>query len=293
MKIYMSFHNKIKHYFPVMKKLLLVLIIIVLAVFFSIAVLYTINYLHRRQIVQNQDQVQILVFGDSIWDLVRDETGIPKKTENYLLNSAHIYNCSIMGSAAAEISDEETRIRPGLTYMTDVLVDRRAFQTELDIPAIQVFKEVDSEQLDYIVLAYGLNDYFSAVPISSEDSFDKQTYQGALSYSIQAIQVEHPEIEIIVISPTYCQVYSYGKVVADSYDQDYGGGTGEAYAMAAKEVADKMGVTFVDMFHELKINRRNGLRYLVDATHLTEKGREEYAKILGDAIISLYKNDSE
>jgi lysophospholipase L1-like esterase len=261
----MNCHNKIKHWFLIIKKVLLAFIAVIIVVIFFMAVLSLISYLHRREIVQNREQVQIAVFGDSIWDLVRDETGIAEKTEKYLMDSAHIYNCSIMGSTATELSDATTNF----------------------------FAEIEPKQLDYVIFAYGLNDYFSAVPISSENPFDTSTYQGALRYGIQSMRDANPEIEIMIIAPTYCQVYSYGKVVSDSYDQDYGGGTGEAYALAAKEVAEEMGVTFVDMFHELKINRRNGLRYLVDATHLTEKGREEYAKILGDTIISLYKNDSE
>jgi lysophospholipase L1-like esterase len=293
MKIHLKLDENMKQKIPTIKKILLSLIFVTLIVSILIGIVNLINYLHRREVSENHKQVKIAVFGDSIWDLVRDKSGIAEKTEEYLFDSVSIYNCSIMGSAAAELSDEETQIRPGLTYMIDALVGRRVFQAEGNSPAIQVFREIDPEQLDYIVIAYGLNDYFSAVPISSEDTFDTSTYQGALRYSIQVIQQAYPETQIILIAPTYCQLYSYGKVVADSYDQDYGGGTGETYALAAKEVAEEMEVTFVDMFHDFKINRRNGLRYLVDATHLTEKGREKYAKILGDAIISLYKKDSE
>ncbi len=293
MKIHLKLNEQMKQKISIIKKMLLSLVFLTLVVSILIGIVNLIHYLHRREVSENHKQVRIAVFGDSIWDLVRDKSGIAEKTEEYLFDSATIYNCSIMGSAAAELSYEETQVRPGLTYMIDALVGRRAFQAEGNSPAIQVFREVDPEQLDYIVIAYGLNDYFSAVAISSEDTFDTSTYQGALRYSMQAIQQAYPEIEIILIAPTYCQLYSYGKVVADSYDQDYGGGTGEEYALAAKEVAEEMEVTFVDMFHDFKINRRNGLRYLVDATHLTEKGREKYAKILGDVIVSLYKKDSE
>lgn len=261
------------------------LIVIILII---VALVFFLNYENRKKAAEARGPVQIAVFGDSIWDLVRDETGIEAKSEKYLFGLAEIYNCSIMGSAAAKIEGDLALNRPGLTDMSEALVRKTYQNIDKSLSSYQAFSNMIPEDLDYIILAYGLNDYFSAVPISNEDPYDKNTYQGALRYSIRLLQQTYPDTEIIVVTPTYCQLYSYGKVVADSFDQNYGGGTGEEYAIACREVAKEMDVTLVDMFQDLKINRRNGLKYLIDATHLTEKGRDRYARILTNRMIDLY-----
>ena len=261
------------------------LIVIILII---VALVFFLNYENRKKAAEARGPVQIAVFGDSIWDLVRDETGIEAMSEKYLFGLAEIYNCSIMGSAAAKTEGDLALNRPGLTDMSEALVRKTYQNIDKSLSSYQAFSNMIPEDLDYIILAYGLNDYFSAVPISNEDPYDKNTYQGALRYSIRLLQQTYPDTEIIVVTPTYCQLYSYGKVVADSFDQNYGGGTGEEYAIACREVAKEMDVTLVDMFQDLKINRRNGLKYLIDATHLTEKGRDRYARILTNRMIDLY-----
>ncbi len=246
------------------------------------------RHLVRLEIVNSKGPVQIVCFGDSIWDLERGETGIEQLTEKFLYEKTEIYNCAVMGSKASASQSEE---RPSLTSMIEALTKYRDFNLSDEYAASTVMDTFSIDDIEYIIFSYGLNDYFSAVPIETDDPFDKSSYKGALRYSIHLLQETYPEIEIIIISPTYCQVYSYGKVIADSYDQDYGGGTGLDYVNAAMEVASEMNVYYVDTFYSMGITQKNGLKYLSDATHLTEYGRKKYSRILGGSILEIYRNN--
>lgn len=93
----------------------------------------------------------------------------------------------------------------------------------------------------------------------------------------------------MILSSTYCQVYSYGKVKYESHTMDYGGGNGPDYVATAQKVAAEYGLPFVNNYDKMHINIRNGLKYLSDAVHFTPKGREKYASILCDAILEEYE----
>ena len=219
--------------------------------------------------------VDFLVLGDSIWDLERGETGIAALLEKELGNGAKIHNLAIKGSRAAKAtcleSDESCTC---LVCMVETLIE--------DEPG----KDTASlKDMEYVILAYGLNDYFGAVRQKNlADGFDETTYAGAMCSSIKKMQSVNPELKFVIVSPTYCQGYSYGQVIHESTSHDYGAGTGYDYAMTAKEVAASFGAMFVDNYEGLGISIHNGSEYLVDATHLSEKGRRAYAENLADYI---------
>lgn len=47
---------------------------------------------------EEEDKLNIVVFGDSIWDMDRSETGIAAQVAEYM--NANVYNCSIGGTRA-------------------------------------------------------------------------------------------------------------------------------------------------------------------------------------------------
>ena len=48
--------------------------------------------------VPQEDRLNIVVFGDSIWDMDRGDTGIAAQVANYM--NADVYNCAVGGSRA-------------------------------------------------------------------------------------------------------------------------------------------------------------------------------------------------
>jgi len=232
--------------------------------------------------------VNILVLGDSIWDLERGESGIAALLEQELSHQAKVYNLAIKGSRAAGYKGREFQKENAVCLSS--MVQYLTGQTENAIPeeyeAAKLISDVDLVQMDYVILAYGLNDYFGAVQQKNlQDGFDTSTYAGAMCAAIRSMKGINPKLRFVVVSPTYCQGYSYGQVIHESMQHDYGNGTGYDYAMTAKEVAASFDGIYVDQYEGLEISIHNGSKYLIDATHLTEKGRRIYAENVARRMI--------
>lgn len=236
----------------------------------------------KREAAERRGKVEILVLGDSIWDLERGETGIAALLERELGN-ATVYNCAVKGSRAS--ADEY-----GFYAMAEHIAGKKQIVFPEDAAAGRILERVDLLNVDYILVAYGLNDYFSAVKRGNpEDCYDVSTYEGALCSSIELLQKSCPEAEFVILSPTYCQGYSYGQVIHESTSYDYGAGTGADYAASAKRIAKAYGYPFIDHYEELGISIHNGAAYLEDATHLTEKGRRAYAENLAAHLADIWR----
>lgn len=240
----------------------------------------------KRQAVKERGEVEILVLGDSIWDLERGESGIAALLEKELGNAV-VYNCAVKGSRAAK--DDY-----GLAAMAEYIAGKREIVFPADAKAPEILETVDRSEVDYIFIAYGLNDYFAAVKRKNpDDCYDVTTYEGALCASIEMLRESCPEAEFVILSPTYCQGYSYGQVVHESTTYDYGAGTCDDYAASAKRIAEAYGYPFVDNYGELGISIHNGAAYLEDATHLTEKGRRAYAENLAAHLVRWWQESGK
>ena len=240
------------------------------------------SFSQKHSLKQSEEPVRILVLGDSIWDLVRDETGVAGILEKELGN-AQVYNLAIKGTQAANTGHgtEDTC----LIAMTEYIIGQRECELPDEVAAKSMLGEVPYEQIDYVVLAYGLNDYFAGVKQKNpEDFFDISTYSGALCSGVRVLQQVCPNARFVIASPTYCQGYSYGQVVHESPYHDFGGGTVIDYTASAKAVCASFDAIFVNNFDDMNISIHNGDQYLVDATHLTEAGRKRYAENVASYI---------
>lgn len=242
--------------------------------------------------VKENEGNTIVCFGDSIWDVSRDETGIA-----YLLGeklNANVINMCISGTSAAKRGPEEENMDAICFVEVVDVITGGSGNGYLDEQNERIgLYGVDYSEVDLFLIAYGLNDYFCALERENADPYDVNTYAGALRYGIKKIQEAYPDAEIMILSSTYCQLYSYGKVKADSHELDYGGGTGRDYVSTAQKVAEELGVGFSDNYNTMYINRYNGPKYLRDGTHFTEKGREVYVGIVADSIIEQYKKNQK
>ena len=267
-----------------------------LAACLAVAVLaWVVDAAKERSLLERRGQVSIVVFGDSIWDICRDGTGIAAVLEQRL-PGAKVTNCAMMGTSAAyrtvpDEADEETRqetMQWNQKSLMGLLEEGRMQEVVSECTPVE---DVPLEEADYVVLAYGLNDYFCAIPRQSEDDRDAYTYAGALRLAVEWLQNKVPQAKIFLLSQTYCQGYSYGKVDSESDYKDYGAGTGPDYVESARKVAQEMGCVFVNNYEDLGINLRTGPKYLSDATHLTEYGRRKYAENLAEYFLREYKEE--
>ena len=216
-----------------------------------------------------EDIPKIVVFGDSIWDEGRGEDGISELVMERM--NVEIYNCAIGGTTAAVIEgcstlwyEWDNRSFNGMMYIANGIVS--ADDLIPNDNAYEVIKNVDFNEVDYIIISYGLNDYFSDVPIFPKEYYDLTSYVGALRHGIQKLREEYPNIEFIMTSPTYCEWFKG--------EREFELG---AYTEAARSVAKEMDVNFLDMYHALGKNPEEKMQYLSDGVHLTSEGRGLYA----------------
>lgn len=247
----------------------------------------------KKKLIAEKGSVKIVCLGDSIWDICRDDTGIAALTAQNL--QAEVINLAIMGTSAAYRSSdraEDADLWNSKSLLGVVETVTGGENKGLPLEEIQRLNAENPEiaSADYFLIAYGLNDYFSAVPRESTDPYDVYTYGGALRTAVEKLQAAFPGARIMILSQTYCQGYSYGKVDSESDWKDYGGGTAPDYVETARKVAEEYGLVFVDNYKEMGINIHNGTKYLSDATHLSERGRRKYAKILAEHILQDYRN---
>lgn len=251
-----------------------------------------VGYIKKERLIKERGMVNIVTFGDSIWAISKDETGIAAILEKEL-QQARVTDCSVMGSRASYKVLAEDAPREELDWNRISLM---GILTEPD--GMEYLKEraglteIPLEDADYIVIAYGLNDYFAAIPRESEETYDPYTYAGALRTAVSWFAEHYPRAKIVLLSQTYCQGYSYGKVDSESDYKDYGGGTGPDYVAVVEKVAGEMGCIFVNNYKDMGINIHNGPKYLSDATHLTAYGREKYAKNIAKYLLKDYELQS-
>ncbi len=225
---------------------------------------------------QKDDKLRIAVFGDSIWDSARGVDGIAEKLEGML--GAKVFNCAIGGSTAAVVSETTNMLEGwsswslnGLMYAAKGEVSPDSFLSQTS--AYEPIKEVDFDEVDYLVIAYGLNDFFSRVKIYPQDMFDMTTYVGALRHGVAKMQEAYPDLKIILIGPTYCEQYADPNV--DSL---------ERYVEGTATVADEYDTYFIDMYHDMGIDGVNKNQYLADGVHLNAEGRQIYAEDVAELI---------
>lgn len=210
----------------------------------------------------------IVVFGDSIWNDGRGVDGISEHVQEK--TGATIYNCAVGGSTAAlvgettEMQDWTSSSFNGMVYVARDLVS--AYQVIPDREATEIVRSVDFENMDYVVVAYGLNDFFSDVPVYPETYYDIKSYVGALRNGIHKLKKHYPHLQIIVVSPTYTKLFEGEK------QYEIG-----SYVEAARSVASEMDVHFLDMFHVLGDDEESRTQHLGDGVHMSPEGRKVYA----------------
>lgn len=240
--------------------------------------------------VPAEERKQIVVFGDSIWDSARDESGIAAQVANFM--NADVYNCAIGGTRATlkdgESPDDyenwDSTSLSGLVNVATGKVDPESFLE--GYPAGGVIRNIDFEKTDYFIIAYGLNDYFSGATLNVEGGreWDAHGYGGALRYAIDELRGSFPDTQILLISPTYCQFWKDGVMYTDSNMKDFGGGSLTMYANVCRNVAEMQNTLYIDAYSTMGINIYTADEYLEDGIHLTSAGRELYAKAVSSCL---------
>ena len=211
---------------------------------------------------------KIVVFGDSIWNAARGQDGISEYIQEE--TGATVYNCAIGGTTAALVEGEDSienwssNCFNGMIYVVRKLVS--AEKVLGDDVVLDIIKQVDFAEMDYVIVSYGLNDFFCDVSIYPEYYYQITNYVGALRNGISKLKEEYPHLKIIVVSPTYTKMFEGERTFEIG-----------SYVEAARGVAAEMEVEFLDMFHILGNDAESRTEHLGDGVHLSAEGRKVYS----------------
>lgn len=231
----------------------------------------------------------IVVFGDSIWNTYRNPTGIAYQVAKE--TGATIFNCAINGTRAS--TDDETvdvmnnwhsKSLSTMIYIVMGIIDP-ADQIKGEY-AIRVVDKIDWDTVDYVLISYGIQDYLFNARIESEegDYYGLNTYMGALRHAALRIHERYPDIKIVFLAPTYCDIWVGPE---DCTTHDEGHGTLLDYIEAMKVSAEQTGASFVNMYDALGISTINATEYMEDSIFLNERARKEYAEIVTNYLIKM------
>lgn len=220
---------------------------------------------------------KIVVFGDSIWNAARGKDGISEYIQEG--TGATVYNCAIGGTTAAVVGEDDSfdnwtsNSFNGMIYAARKLIPAEQILGEGEV-VLDIIKQVDFNEMDYVIISYGLNDFFSDVSIYPKAYYELTNYVGALRNGIDKLKEHYPHLKIIVVSPTYTKMFE-GEKTFEIGD----------YVEAARGVATELDVEFLDMFHVLGNNAETRTEHLGDGVHMSAEGRKVYS----DAVIHFLK----
>lgn len=237
---------------------------------------------------EEEDMIRILVMGDSIWGNYRDETGVAARVERYMEKlgySARIYNAAIGGTRATiDPEDNEWEYGPAsessLGKMTSILsgnTDVELLQGKAAYDEMKAALAV-KDQIDYVIIAYGMNDFLSQAPINNSDR-PWTGYGTALVKGVGEVERECPNAQIMIVAPTYASYFSVPV-------QNMGEKALYNYASVACDVARGKNTLCVDAYNNIGIDAYNAEEYLEDGVHLNERGRDLYARNIVSCLIN-------
>lgn len=229
---------------------------------------------------QEEDLTRILVLGDSIWANYRDETGVAARVEYYMEKigrPAKVYNAAIGGTRATiDPEDNEWQYAPAsdnnLGKMTSIL------KGETDVSLLEgkaAYEEMKAamevrEDIDYVIVAYGMNDFLSQVPLNDSDR-PWIGFGTALQKGIGDAKDGCQNAEVLVIAPSYASYFPIPVV-------NMGAQALYNYASVACDAAKNENTLCVDAYNNMGIDAYNADDYLEDGVHLNERGRDLYAR---------------
>ena len=242
-----------------------------------------------EKMMDEEDHLQLVFLGDSIFDMARDGTGVPYLTAEAL--DASCYNLAIGGTCAALHKDESADYEKwdsssvlGVAKAVAGLVSPDAFSR---YHAKDVFDTCDFSKTDYFIVECGTNDFLSQYPIDLNQggTYQWYTYYGAVQSIVGDLLTAYPDAKVIFCTPHYEQFYFKDKGIAGDVNiLDLGRGPLINYIAAGHNAAQMAGAYAINCYDELPINGYTADDYLLDGIHLTEEGRRVYAEMLVKTI---------
>lgn len=231
---------------------------------------------------------KVVVFGDSIIGMTRDQTSVPAYAAAY--TGAEVYNVGFGGCRMA-VHPTSGYAAFSMWTLADAvasgnytLQDAQASNGSDYFPEqLALLKTINFSGVDMIVIHYGTNDFAANVTIdNTSDDDDTATLCGALRYSLRKLMTVFPKIRIFVSVPIYRK---WGSTGAETYTNSSGKKLRD-FCEALVGVADEFNCPVIDGYKTLGINTINDSAFSSDGTHLNDHGRKAFGELIGGSLIS-------
>ncbi len=206
----------------------------------------------------------IVFFGDSIIGNYTDSASIPGVCNG--LTGASCYNLGYGGTLATQENNDVYSLRHIVSAFLCWDPDALPADSQSYI-GLNEYLLAGAESPYCFVINYGLNDYFSGAPLSSDDPYDPFTFNGSIRSTIRDLQTAYPDARIIINTPNLVIYYEWGA------EANSAGHILTDYVDSVISIAAEMNVELLDNYHELNITHDNWTTLLADGCHPTETGR--------------------
>lgn len=245
----------------------------------------------KEQITYDLSDKVIVNFGDSIFGNNQPTMDISTYIED--LTKATVYNAGFGGTRMGthiEYYDDFS-----MDSLADAIVshDFSAQKTSIanfdSFPSyysdtVSMLESLDFSNVDIITIAHGTNDF------AGGSSLDEVST--ALQYSIDAIQAEYPNLEIVLCSPIYrFWMDEDGNLINDSDTKTNAQGEKlSEYSAEYESIANEYGLYFIDNYNGSGINasNRDSVFPANDGTHPNSTGRQMIAEYMAEKLYEYF-----
>lgn len=272
---------------PGKEKVIINFIVVIITVLFLVLPL-----LHNKE----KEQYDIVFLGDSIIGNVWDEYSIPNIVGERLGKT--VFNGAFGGTVMSLDKNAQWGSVTGSHWCMAKLADAIAYKdwqsqaaameyadhySEVNAQALNYFAErmgklsrIDFDQVKLLIIEHGTNDYNCGRELDNpKDPYDITTFGGALRHSLEVLQSSYPDMQIVLLTPVYCEL---GGIPCTGLD--FGYGTLDAFVELEQQIAEEFGVVCIDAYRESGIGEENFESYLYDGLHPSEEG----IALLGDFV---------
>jgi lysophospholipase L1-like esterase len=193
-------------------------------------------------------------------------------------------NAALPGACAGQNLYPHMEFR-SLYCLVDAITSRdwtlQDAETEPNKAQVARLKTTDFTTVTYLDLEYGINDFRYARPIGSSGDSTRETFKGALNYSLHRLALAFPQLRLFLITPSWCT--NFEDKDSDQYPNEIGAFLRE-YVDAMREIGAIHHVPCLDLWRTLGVNADNYKALTFDGVHPTPEGARRRGEVIASFI---------